>query len=298
LSKQHSMYRKKNHLVRQPIDFPTARRLERTVEERKKKPSEPAQSVRAVVEKVLVEERTPLCVVVNRSGEILHFHGRTGKYLEQPSGEPTTHVTDMAREGLRFALLSALRRVSEENPEIREKALRVKINHDYQRIDLVVKRISEPPLRDCRLVLFEERPEPPAGPEQLPVRDQSGEEGIRRVAELEEDLLRVRQDYRSAMEELQTSNEELRSTNEEIHSSNEELQSTNEELNTVNSELNNKIVEVNTAYNAISSVLNHTRIAIVFLDRELCLKRFTPEATGYSRRPSSAIRWNNWVAFV
>ena len=105
--------------------------------------------------------------------------------------------------------------------------------------------------------------------------------------------MRLRQDYSSAMEELQSSNEELRSSNEEIHSSNEELQSTNEELessreelqslneelNTVNSELNSKIEGLNEAYNAINAVLNSTRIAIVFLDNELRLKRFTPEAT-------------------
>ena len=102
--------------------------------------------------------------------------------------------------------------------------------------------------------------------------------------------MRLRQDYRSAMEELQTSNEELRSVNEELHSSNEELQSTNEELessreelqslneelNTVNSELNNKIDELNEAYKATNAVLNNTRIAIVFLDNELKIKRFTP----------------------
>jgi len=105
--------------------------------------------------------------------------------------------------------------------------------------------------------------------------------------------MRMRQDYRSAMEEVQTSNEELRSSNEELHSSNEELQSTNEELessreelqslneelNTVNSELNSKIEDLHEAYNAVSSALNSTRIAIVFLDNELHIKRFTPEAT-------------------
>jgi len=105
--------------------------------------------------------------------------------------------------------------------------------------------------------------------------------------------MRLREDYRSAMEELQTSNEELRSSNEELHSSNEELQSTNEELessreelqslneelNTVNSELNSKMAELREAYNAINAVLDNTRIAIVFLDTDLQVTRFTPEAT-------------------
>ncbi len=294
LSKQNSIYRKKNHLDRRQVQFPTARWPERTGEgpAAGRKPDKPEQSVRGAVEKVLMEEYTPACVVVDQKGEILHFHGRTGKYLEQPAGEPTIQIADMAREGLRFALLSALRRVDEENPEIREKDVRVKTNHAYRRIDLVVKRISEPPLKDCRLVVFEELPEPEV-PEQKPESRLPGEEDTQRAAALEKELMRVREDYRSAMEELQSSNEELRSTNEEVHSSNEELQSTNEELessreelqslneelSTVNSELFNKIVEVKDGYNAINAVLNNTRIAIVFLDNDLRLRRFTPEAT-------------------
>jgi two-component system CheB/CheR fusion protein len=294
LNKQCSIYRKKNHLMPQPVQFPTARWLEKSGEEPPagRKPDQPVQSVKGAVEKVLMAEHTPPCVVVDQKGEILHFHGRTGKYLEQPPGEPTNQIADMAREGLRFAVLSALRRVNEESREIREKDVRVKTNHAYQRIDLVVKRISEPPLKDCRLVVFEALPEPEVALQKSEGR-LPGEEDTQRAAELEKELMRVREDYRSAIEELQSSNEELRSTNEEIHSSNEELQSTNEELessreelqslneelNTVNSELFNKIVEVKNAYNAINSVLNSTRIAIVFLDNDLRLRRFTPEAT-------------------
>ncbi|MBI4775203.1 MAG: PAS domain-containing protein [Deltaproteobacteria bacterium] len=295
LSKQHSIYRKKNHLIRPQVQFPTAsRRLIGSIEQTKheEQPEKPEVDVRREAEKILMQEHTPACVVVNPAGEILFFHGRTGKYLEPAPGEPSMQIGDMAREGLRFPLLSALRRVDKAEGEIRETDVRVKTNHEYQRIDLVVKRFSEPRLRDCRMVIFEETPEP-AHPRQQKEDRRADEDASRREADLEQELMRVRQDYRSAMEELQTSNEELRSTNEELHSSNEELQSTNEELessreelqslneelNTVNNELNSKMGELTDAYNAISSVLNSTHVAIVFLDNELKVKRFTPEAT-------------------
>jgi two-component system CheB/CheR fusion protein len=103
----------------------------------------------------------------------------------------------------------------------------------------------------------------------------------------------VRQQYQGSMEELESSNEELRSLNEEIHSSNEELQSTNEELEssreelqslneelgTVNSELYGKIQELSEAYGTITSVLDSTQIAILFVDNQLMVKRFTREAS-------------------
>jgi two-component system CheB/CheR fusion protein len=79
---------------------------------------------------------------------------------------------------------------------------------------------------------------------------------------------------------MQSSNEELQSTNEELESSREELQSLNEELNTVNDELQNKITELRNSYRSITETLNSTRIAIVFLDKDLCVARFTEAAAG------------------
>ena len=293
VSKQHNVYRKKNHTVRPQVQFPTGgRRLEPAggPAPAEGKPPEGPENLARAVERVLLEEQTPAAVAVSEQGEILHFHGRTGRYLEPASGAPTHQMADMAREGLRFAVLSAMRRARERDAEVREHDVRVKTNGEHQRIDLIVRPFREAPLRNGQLVVFRELPDLPE-PEEEPAR--ARDDDAARVEELEQELMRLRQDYRSAMEELQTSNEELRSSNEELHSSNEELQSTNEELessreelqslneelNTVNSELNGKVSELREAYNAINAVLNNTRIAIVFLDTDLRVTRFTPEAT-------------------
>ncbi len=295
VNKHYSIYRKKNHLLRSPIDFPPAgKRFERTAPEPKggARLEHPAPSIGEVVEKVLMKEHTPACVVLNQSGEIIHFQGRTSKYLEPPLGAPRWQIADMAREGLRFPLLSAMVRSREEKGEVREKGVRVKINGEYRRIDLVVKTLKEPPFEDCRMVIFEELPDQPPAKEGKEIL-RPGEEYGPEMERLEQELLRERENYRGAMEELQSSNEELRSSNEELQSSNEELQSTNEELessreelqslneelSTVNSELYAKMAELNEAYKAINTVLNNTRVAIVFLDKELRLTRFTPEAS-------------------
>ena len=53
--------------------------------------------------------------------------GRSGKYLEPPAGRFSAKITELAREGLRFTLLSALRRMREKkNEPIVEHDLRVK----------------------------------------------------------------------------------------------------------------------------------------------------------------------------
>ncbi len=294
VNKQFNIYRKKNHLVHPVVEFPTGKRFERDFQEpgTEVPPERPGLNRNRAVEKVLMQEHTPACVLVNQRGEILYYHGHTGKYLEPAPGQPSLQIGDMAREGLRFPILAALRRVNQDQREIREKNVRVKTNHEYQQINLVVKGFDGPPLQGCRLVIFEELPEPPQ-PDLEPEGRRAGEKDGQLALELENELMRLRQDYRSAMEELQASNEELQSSNEELNSSNEELQSTNEELessreelqslneelSTVNSELISKMGELRETYRAVDSVLNNTRIAIVFLDNNLHLRRFTPEAT-------------------
>jgi len=76
---------------------------------------------------------------------------------------------------------------------------------------------------------------------------------------------------------METSNEELLAGNEELLASNEELQSVNEELHTVNTEYQSKILELTELNNDLDNLIASTRIATLFLDENLTVRRFTPE---------------------
>jgi two-component system, chemotaxis family, CheB/CheR fusion protein len=249
-----------------------------------------------LLEKLLHAEFTPSAVLVNRQSEIQSIHGRTGKFLEPASGTATQNILAMAREGLKVHLASALRRAFElnsavPNADIICPNLRVRTNGSFQPINLRVRLLCSPPaLQGLALVVFEEiatDPIPIAADSDSAI---SGDNDVR-IRELEQELKGSRDYLKTTVEELETANEELKSSNEELQSTNEELQSineehetskeelqsVNEELVTVNCELESKVCELANSNNDMINLLASTEIATLFLDRNLSIKRFTPE---------------------
>jgi two-component system CheB/CheR fusion protein len=169
----------------------------------------------------------------------------------------------------------------------------VKTNGAFHEFNLTMKPMGKPEsLKNMIIVLFEEY-FPPKKQRQRKKGAGTPDDVSQRSIDLEREIARLQQDHRIAMEELETSNEELKSVNEELQSSNEELQSTNEELessreelqslneelSTVNAELHEKIVELSQSYDTINHLLNSTGIAMLFLDKELNVQRFTQAVT-------------------
>ena len=249
-------------------------------------------SARETVEHALLQHHTPAGALVDEKGEVLYFHGRTGKYLEPTPGEAKLNVLRMARMGLKMELTTALRKARDQGQPIHYRGLRVKTNGAYQPINLTVRPVAQPSSRQDRfLILFEDV----APAEDLEIIEQGSEPAEDKeghIAQLEREL-RAKEEYlQTTIEELETSNEELKSTNEELQSSNEELQSTNEELETakeetqsineelrtVNAELEQKVAELSQANSDINNLLAGTNVGVIFLDEQLCIQRFTPAA--------------------
>jgi len=88
------------------------------------------------------------------------------------------------------------------------------------------------------------------------------------------------EELKAGNEELQAMNEELRSATEELETGREELQSINEELSAVNAELKSKVDELGSANSDMLNLMDATAIPTVFLDRDLCITRYTPPAVG------------------
>ena len=297
VDRKWKIFRRKPSLpqTHQVMDFPTALPAAGKAVKQPEAPAERVESVGVgqLVEAILAQSDIPPCVMIDASCNIVYIHGRTGRYLEPAQGMPNINLLEMARPGLRTELTAAVKQVCSTRRQATRKGLRVGANGGRLLVDVTVRPVLEhAATRGFMLVMFEETASKPAKAKGGPAPAQANRTG-RDAGEIEQELQHTRENLQTTIEELETANEELKSTNEELQSTNEELQSTNEELETskeelqslneesvtVNVELQGRIEELSKANDDMKNLLDSTQIAVLFLDTDLCVRRFTTKAT-------------------
>lgn len=254
----------------------------------------------------LLEAIAPPSVLVNADYDIVHLSEHAGRYLRLTGGEPTRNLLKVAHPELRLELRSLLISAAQQS-DVTSGRVVVNLEGAQHFLRVVVRPLAAQPRRQAQetatqppfmLVVFEESDAPAAGKEDAPAPAHAPAQGQPSrslepiVRQLEAELERTRDQLRATVEEYETSteelkasneelqamNEELRSASEELETGKEELQSVNEELTTLNTELREKVDEIGRSNSDLQNLMASTRIATLFLDRTLRLKRYTPSA--------------------
>ena len=297
LDKKHRIFERKETLPRPAVTFPLAESSRPNLPgaTSRRNPPEPAEEreLPKRLERIILQRYRPACVTVKENGDAVYFSGRLGRYLDHPTGSPDVNLVNMAREGLRIPLRTALHKAVTSRERVVQRQISVQTNGTVSQVDLTVEPLAEFQSSNLYMVVFEDAV-PNAGPSQTaPASDANAEQVIRH---LEDELRSAREHAQAMFEELESSNEELKSaneefqsTNEELETSKEELQSFNEELQTVNTEISRKSAELDQANSDLQNLLNSTEIATIFLDGELRIKTFTPAAGSVFRLIASDV---------
>jgi two-component system CheB/CheR fusion protein len=240
-----------------------------------------------LVHRTLLDVFAPAAVLIDQNMTVQYFHGRTHAYLSQPVGEPTRNLLDLAGPVLRGSIRALVAKAVQTGAIAASAAVRLTAESGPGRR----LKITAIPLRNnaegSLVVTFEDIARAVTS---VPVFEGKPMDNAGILQQLEYELKTTREDLQSTIEELETSNEELKASNEEVMSMNEELQSTNEELetskeelqsvneelSTVNVQLQEKLNELEATNNDFANLLASTDMATIFLDLDLCIKRYTP----------------------
>ncbi|MBC7883003.1 MAG: PAS domain-containing protein, partial [Anaerolineae bacterium] len=243
-------------------------------------------------DRIVLSRYAPAGVVINADGDVLHFRGQTGPYLEPGPGRASLSLLKMVHPSLRADLRSALQLAKKLSISQSRENLPLSEADRDRRVRIDINPFSPVSKETYFLVLFTEMPIPtlPAGTSATGEKRRHLEQ--QRIVELQQELIAkeeylrtaieesetVNQNIRVANEEILSSNEELQSTNEELQTAKEEIQATNEELHTINEELQRRNQSLDQLGNDLQNLLASTQIPIVMLDGTLNIRRFTPLA--------------------
>jgi len=253
--------------------------------------------VQKEVDRLVLQQFTPSGVVFNERLEVIQFRGNTGPYFSHSPGFATFDLLKMLHGGLIADVRLAIEEVREKGEGVRKENIKVRTNGELKRLAIELFPVRVGPARSRFFLLtFEDMDLPSvdvinkrrADKKEASEHPTGGEEMAAIRAELSstKDYLQsineqneaANEELRAANEEIMSSNEELQSTNEELHTAKEELQSTNEELLTVNDELQNRNREFSQVNNDLRNLFTSLSVAVVILNRELRIRRFTPVA--------------------
>jgi two-component system CheB/CheR fusion protein len=247
------------------------------------------------VDNILMADYVPASLLLNGNLDVLVFRGKVDSYLSIDPGAASLNVARIVRKELRPSIQTGVYRAKKEKTDINE-TVRIKGDNKTEAVKIQIKPVRLPKNEELFfLVLFSEPVEGKILDQEIRKtkgQDETENAKDQQIKELSEDLDSTKQtlqtvieqqeatneELRSAMEEVQSSNEELMSTNEELETSKEELQSANEELTTLNEELGNRNQSLSQLNDDLVNLMSNVDTAVVIVDNEFKIRRFTDSA--------------------
>lgn len=279
VDRQARVYRRSGSSARSPLPVDAFRRRER-----------PDGALGAPVSPTLPElvrseidrRYAPPLLVATLTGQVLYVQGEVEEYLTLQQGELGLDIGQLARQGLRLPLRSAIQQALSEEKTVVYRSVAYRVGDEHRRVRLVARPLPQTSKGDAAIVFFE----PLAGDEEQPAAT-SGEIRLNGAAysaselEAQSGLQHTVEQLEAAYVELQSYNEELQATNEELATAKEELRVINDELMGKNAELEEKTRQLTDLNDELHQALSAIDFGMLFLDLNLRIQRFNDVTKRY-----------------
>lgn len=234
----------------------------------------------------LVNRYVPASFLVNEHSQLVHIIGKSRLLLTFPEGKPDNNVLNLLDNKLGDPINAAIHRCRTQGTPVSLKGIRIQFpGEEEASFQIKIEPIEQ--LKEIfYLISFIEMDVVIPPPQEIEFKPLANAE--EQIDQLTMQLTYTRETLQATLEELESSNEELQATNEELiasneelQSTNEELQSTNEELHTVNLENRKRIDQLNDVTEDLEMLLSRTATGILFLDKELNIRKYTRAVKRY-----------------
>lgn len=240
-----------------------------------------------------LERLGPPSALVDASNRVAHLTDKAGRYLQPDGGPLVNDIIALARPELRPGLQLALHRAFVRGESSLSSPVVVDLGGLRRRMQIQVQPVDNQ-LGDGKaaLVFFLEGE----------AEDETASEAARKTADGQEKQIRelqfalefmrsrlesMRHENERVGSELQVANEAIVSFNEKCRAASKELQlskqetlAISEELHAVKWELKVRLEAETRALGDVQNLMVATDVGILFLDRNLCIKKFTPQLAG------------------
>ncbi len=239
----------------------------------KEAPQSHEEDLHLIGQRIMLDEFAPKFAIIGDECQILDVSIGISDYLEPAEGTFQNNILKLVKQNLRAPLRMAINEAKKQKRQIQNQSTIIRTDKGLIKIGIVVQPM--PQLGEhtgLYMVVFRD-----LGIVSDDVQSHATDRvDFTMVEELERELAKLRNELEKSVQDLEASNEELKSSNEELLSMNEELQSTNEELEVSKEEVQKGNEILTNANTDLENLLNSTKIATIFLDKNLTIKSFTP----------------------
>jgi signal transduction histidine kinase/CheY-like chemotaxis protein len=228
-------------------------------------------------DRLLVSRYCPAAALVDDQLEVLLTRGQFTDYVQLAPGVPRSNLSRMTSGRMLAELKTAIARSKVEQSPVRIDAVEVGLPESGRTCNVVVSPFSGPRRRanDQFVVAFEDpSPRVPRLGEDVSTVEKLQYE----LSATREHLYSLVEDHDHARAVLAQVNDALEARSREVESANDELESLNDELMNTNRLLKERNDELSRVSADLMNLLVSVDVAIVILDPQLSVRRFSPKA--------------------